>query len=106
MDGRYGYTASLRDVTDLVTDCIMATTNQSDNLGAAVHPLVAHRKEHKLTQRALAAQLDVARETVARWETGRKIDDDLLPRVSERTGIARSVLRPDLVLLLGAEPAE
>ena len=71
-----------------------------------VHPLVAYRKQHGLTQKALAARLDVARETVARWEKGqRTVDDDLLPMVSERTGIARGVLRPDLAKLLDEKPA-
>lgn len=73
----------------------------------AVHPLAAYRKQKGLTQKALAAALDVARETVARWETGRKIDDDLVPKVSERTGIPRGVLRPDLAKLLDeSQPAE
>lgn len=72
----------------------------------AVHPLVTYRKQQRLTQKGLAALLEVARETVARWETGRRIDDDLLPRVSERTGITRSALRPDLAELLGEKPAE
>lgn len=82
-------------------------TNQPDGLSLApdvVHPLVAYRKQRGLTQKGLAVELDVRRETVARWETGRRIDDDLLPRVSERTGIARGVLRPDLAKLLD-EPA-
>jgi transcriptional regulator with XRE-family HTH domain len=82
----------------------MEMTNQTDAPGLAldvVHPLVAYRKQHGLTQKGLARQLDVARETVARWEKGiRKVDDDLLPRVSERTGIPRNVLRPDLDKLL------
>lgn len=83
-------------------------TNQSDGASLTpdvVHPLVTYRKQHGLTQKGLAAHLDVARETVARWETGRKIDDDLLPKVSERTGISRSVLRPDLARLLDEKPA-
>lgn len=84
-------------------------TNQSDGPPLApdvVHPLVAYRKERGLTQKGLAAHLKVARETVARWETGRRIDDELLPMVSERTGIARGVLRPDLAKLLDEKPAE
>jgi DNA-binding XRE family transcriptional regulator len=71
----------------------------------AEHPLVTYRKSRDLTQAQPADELDVARETVARWETGRRIDDKLLPRVSERTGIARGVLRPDLAVLLGTEAA-
>ena len=84
--------------------------NQTDGPSLApdvVHPLAAYRKRRGLTQRALAAELDVARETVARWETGRKIDDDLLPKVSDRTGIPRGMLRPDLAKLLDeSQPAE
>jgi len=58
-------------------------------------------QEPPLSQREFAALLGVARETVARWESGsRKIDEDLLPIVSERTGIPKTVLRPDLVELL------
>lgn len=71
-----------------------------------VHPLAAYRKRHGLTQKDLAAQFEVARETVARWETGRKIDDALLPRVADRTGIARGVLRPDLAKLLNEADGE
>lgn len=84
-------------------------TNQSDRPALApdaVHPLVAYRKRHGLTQKGLAARLDVARETIARWETGRRIvDDELLPRVAERTGIPRGVLRPDLAKLLDEKSA-
>lgn len=81
-----------------------ATADLAQNVGP--HPLVAFRKERKLTQKALAALLEVARETVARWETGRKIDDDLLPRVAERTGISRGNLRPDLAALLAPEATQ
>jgi transcriptional regulator with XRE-family HTH domain len=70
-----------------------------------VHPLVAYRKQRGLTQKGLAAHLDVTRETVARWETGRRIDGTLLPKISDRTGIPRGVLRPHLAKLLAA-PAE
>lgn len=70
----------------------------------AVHPLVTYRKQRGLTQKDLAGQLDVARETVARWETGRRIDDELLPKVSEHTGIPRGALRPDLAKLLDEKP--
>lgn len=83
--------------------------NQTDGPCLApdiVHPLVTYRKQHGLTQKGLAAHLDVARETVARWETGRPIDVELLPIVSERTGIARGMLRPDLARLMDEKPAE
>lgn len=92
----------------MVTNLAMETTNHPEPSLAPdleVHPLVAYRKLNRLTQKGLAAQLEVARETVARWELGRKIDDDLLPRVAERTGIPRGVLRPDLAKLLGEAPA-
>lgn len=84
-------------------------TNQSAEATLApdaVHPLVAYRKQKGLTQKGLAAELDVARETVARWERGRRIDDDLVPRVSERTGISRGSLRPDLAKLLDEPHSE
>jgi transcriptional regulator with XRE-family HTH domain len=71
----------------------------------AAHPLVVYRKQHGLTQKGLAEQLDVARVTVARWETGRNIRDELLPKVSDLTGIPRSALRPDLARLLDEKPA-
>ncbi|MCK1322115.1 helix-turn-helix transcriptional regulator [Bradyrhizobium sp. 156] len=64
-----------------------------------MHPLRSFRQNHdpKLSQAALAEMLDVARLTVLRWENGqRKIDDDLLPRITDRTGISAKYLRPDL----------
>lgn len=68
------------------------------------HPLTMYRamQDPPLSRKGLADLLDVSRETVFRWETNaRKIDDELLPRVSERTGIPRGVLRPDLLDLMG-----
>lgn len=71
-----------------------------------LHPLVAYRNEHKLSQEALAERLEVARMTVWRWEAGeRQIDPEILPRVVERTGIPARSLRPDLADLM-AEPSE
>lgn len=70
------------------------------------HPLRRYREDRGLTQDALAKELGVTSVSVSRWETGaRKIDDDLLPRVSEKTGITKALLRPDLAALLeqGAE---
>jgi DNA-binding XRE family transcriptional regulator len=81
----------------------MEMTNQPEPTlvpDAVFHPLVVYRKRYGLTQKGLAAKLDVARETVARWERGRPIDTDLLPRVSQQTGIAKNVLRPDLAKLM------
>ena len=60
-----------------------------------------YRLDRGLTQDALAKELGVDPITVSRWETGaRKIDDGLLPRVSEVTGIPKTELRPDLARLL------
>jgi transcriptional regulator with XRE-family HTH domain len=67
----------------------------------------AYRKGRELTQAAFAAKLGVSRTTVARWEAGsRKIDDVLLTKVSEMTGISKPELRPDLEKLLRSEAAE
>lgn len=67
------------------------------------HPLKIYRlsKEPKQSQEALADELGVARLTVLRWETGeRKIDENLLPKIEEKTGIPAKDLRPDLVAKL------
>jgi transcriptional regulator with XRE-family HTH domain len=64
-----------------------------------IHPLKAYREAQKppLSQQGLAILLGVTRETISRWETGdRHIDLERLPAVSEKTGIAPAVLRPDL----------
>jgi transcriptional regulator with XRE-family HTH domain len=67
----------------------------------SIHPLKIYREAKRLTQEDLAGLLGVARTTVARWETGsRVIDDDLLAKVSQVTGIPKPVLRPDLAKLL------
>lgn len=70
------------------------------------HPLKLYRKAEGLTQDGLAGKLGVSRTSVARWETGRDIDIDLVPRVSEITGIPIAELRPDLARLLQSEAAE
>lgn len=65
------------------------------------HPLKAYRTSNGLTQQGLADLLDVERTTVARWECGdRQIDKELVPKVSQITGIAKRELRPDLAVLL------
>lgn len=66
----------------------------------AAQALVTYRKANGLTQKMLGDMLDVTQVTVARWETGSNIADKLLPRVSDRTGISRAILRPDLARLL------
>ena len=64
-------------------------------------PLKAYREREGLTQSQLAARIGVARPSLARWETGaRKIDRNLLARVTQETGITARKLRPDLAKLL------
>jgi transcriptional regulator with XRE-family HTH domain len=68
----------------------------------AISPIAAFRMGRNLTQAALGQMLGVSRETIARWETGaRRIDPELVPLVSKRTGIPKGVLRPDLAELFG-----
>lgn len=65
------------------------------------HPLKLYRDEKGLTQTALAKELGVTDVAVSRWETRRrKIDGKLLAVISEKTGIPKTALRPDLALLL------
>lgn len=67
------------------------------------HPLKAFRERQTppLTQTALAELLGVSRASVCRWESGERMpDEDLLPTISEKTGIAPGDLRPDLVRAL------
>jgi len=66
-----------------------------------IHPLRAYRARHGLSQHALARALGVTNITISRWENGaRRIDDRLLGKVAQTTGIARDALRPDLAALL------
>lgn len=77
------------------------------DIDCALPALRKYRVAKGLTQAALGKELGVTDVTVSRWETGqRKVDDDLLPMVSERTGIPKGLLRPDLARLLQAEPAQ
>ena len=72
----------------------------------SIPPLKAFRENHEppLSQGELAGLLKVARETVTRWEAGsRKIDEQLLAGVAEKTGIPPRELRPDLAELLWAQ---
>lgn len=67
-----------------------------------MHPLKAHRTAKGLTQKQLAAQFGVSRETLARWEIdARRIDPERLPQISQLTGISPAELRPDLADLMG-----
>lgn len=69
---------------------------------ATQHPIRAWRERQfpPMSQEALAQKLGVFRETVARWEAGRKPDIDLLPRLVEVTEIPARELRPDLAEML------
>ena len=59
--------------------------------------LKQHRADAGVTQEALAGDLGVSVMTVSRWETGeRKIAAERLSDVSEKTGIPKRELRPDL----------
>lgn len=63
------------------------------------HPLKQFRRDYqprRLSQKQLADMLGVHRETVARWEAGRKVDLDFLDAVVKTTGIPAHVLRPDV----------
>jgi transcriptional regulator with XRE-family HTH domain len=69
----------------------------------ALEALKAYRQANNLTQAQLADELGTSDVTVSRWETeARKIDIDLLPMVSAKTGIPARELRPDLADLLEA----
>ena len=64
-----------------------------------IHPLRAYRERQQppLSRAALADLLGVGRPTLFRWETGgRKIEPELLPKITETTGIPAKELRPDL----------
>lgn len=64
---------------------------------AGNEPLKRYRTERGITQDALAKELGVHPLTISRWETGeRKIDAAYVPAVSEKTGIPKRDLRPDL----------
>lgn len=57
------------------------------------HPITAYRESENLSIGDLAAKLKVSRETVWRWENGkRRPDDKLLPVVSRLTKIPIAVL--------------
>lgn len=63
------------------------------------HRLKAFRQSHQppLTATQAAELVPVSRSTWFRWESGvRSIDQELLPRMQELTGIAAKDLRPDL----------
>lgn len=66
------------------------------------HPLTRYRHtfEPPMSQLALAREVGVGAPTIQRWESGtRKVDVDLLGRVTSVTGISARELRPDLAQL-------
>ena len=68
-----------------------------------VHPLKEFRERQTppLTQDQLADLLGVSKASISRWESGRrKVDQELLPKVADRTGIDPSELRPDIADLM------
>lgn len=68
--------------------------------------LTDYREKQGMTPAEFARFLNQPRPTVHRWETGeRKIGRSKLPEVSEKTGIPRRDLRPDLADLMN-EAAE
>jgi transcriptional regulator with XRE-family HTH domain len=74
-----------------------------------LHPIRQYRDKRGITQEALARELHVHPFTVSRWETrSRQVDKEILPKVSEVTGIPAGELRPDLLAelqaLVGGEP--
>lgn len=61
------------------------------------HPLAAYRKLKGLSREALGKELGVSGVTVGRWENKkRKVNDDLVAAISDKTGIPTTELRPDL----------
>lgn len=73
------------------------------------HPLKSYRERQvpPLTQEDLAKLIGVGKSTISRWEDGkRKIDDELVGVVAEKTGIPPAELRPDLAKLFVPEVVE
>ena len=61
------------------------------------NPLKTFREDNQLSKAGLAKLLEVSRSIAHRWETGaRKIGPNSLSKVSEKTGIPKRMLRPDL----------
>lgn len=66
--------------------------------------LTDFRIARQMTSAELAAYLEERAPTVSRWETGaRKIEKTKVPKISERTGIPQSILRPDLAKIMGLQ---
>jgi transcriptional regulator with XRE-family HTH domain len=74
----------------------------------SLSPLRAYRERQQppLSQAELGSMLGFERMTIFRWETGRrKISAELLEDISQKTGIAKAELRPDLAAMF-SEPAQ
>ncbi len=71
------------------------------------HPLKEHRESRspRMSQDDLARLLGVQRNTVSRWEGGRRIDLAYIQTITKKTGIPANKLRPDLAKIIG-EAAE
>lgn len=66
-----------------------------------------YRKARGITQAQLAIELGISTNTIWRWESGeRRVDRELLPDVSAKTGIPKRILRPDLAELLVEDAAQ
>ena len=69
-----------------------------------MHSLKVYRAANGLTQKQLADQFGVSRETLARWEIdARKIDPARLPQISKVTGIPAAKLLPSGQVYRGNE---
>tara|TARA_Y100000310_G_scaffold334257_1_gene413677 strand:+ start:1447 stop:1662 length:216 start_codon:yes stop_codon:yes gene_type:complete len=58
-------------------------------------PLVRYRREHSITQAALAEGLGILPPALSKWENGRVPAERVL-EVEQFTGVSRHELRPDI----------
>jgi transcriptional regulator with XRE-family HTH domain len=68
-----------------------------------IHPLRVFREQQAppLTQEQLANLLGVTKAAISRWEAGeRQPGKEIIPTITEKTGIPASKLRPDLAALM------
>jgi transcriptional regulator with XRE-family HTH domain len=72
----------------------------------STHPLKAYRERQvpPLTQDQLADLLGVSKAVVSRWEAGeRQPGKEIIPIITEKTGIPARELRPDLAALMNGK---